>query len=465
MAKNPSKQTIPTKKHLARLERERLQTRYILIGFTIVVLSVLGLVLYVILNQTILKNTRAVAVVNGERISSKDFQAQTRYTRYQVIQNALQTYQFASMFGNNPEMVSSFVGQLQQIEGQLEPEFLGEQVLNRMVENLLVRQEAARRGISVTSEEIEKGFEAGFGFFPNGTPTPTPTLEIAPTSTLSPLQLTLIPPTATATITPTATLSPTPTSTITATIQLTPSTIPTMTPTGEITPTLSPTPLPTPTPYTLEAYQKLYQDAIDSLKTDYQISEKDLQYVVESDIYHQKILETVIKDVPCKEEQVWAYHILVDDEALAKDIRKRILEGEDWAALATLYSKDTSNKDQAGDLGWFSRGAMVPEFEEAAFSLDIGEISEPVKTDFGWHIIRVIGHEDHPLSSEACDQLHNRKFQEFLDKLREDSKTEINEFWREVVPVDPQLPSQITNFIRSNLQITPTPPLIITPQP
>jgi len=465
MAKNPSKQTIPTKKHLARLERERLQTRYILIGFTIVVLSVLGLVLYVILNQTILRNTRAVAIVNGEKISSRDFQAQSRYIRYQTIQNALQTYQFASMFGNNPEMVSSFVGQLQQIEGQLEPELLGEQVINRMVENLLIRQEADRRGISVTKEEIEKGFEAGFGFFPNGTPTPTPTLEIAPTSTLSPLQLTLIPPTATATITPTATLSPTPTATLTATVQLTPSAIPTLTPTGEITPTLSPTSLPTPTPYTLEAYQKLYQDAIDSLKTDYQISEKDLQYVIESDIYRQKIFDAVIKDVPCKEEQVWAYHILVDDEALAKDLRNRLIEGEDWAALATLYSKDTSNKDQAGDLGWFSRGAMVPEFENAAFSLDIGEISEPVKTDFGWHIIRVIGHEDHPLGSEACDQFHNQKLQEFLDKLRADSKTEINEFWREVVPADPQLPSQITNFIRSNLQITPTPPLVITPQP
>jgi len=108
---------------------------------------------------------------------------------------------------------------------------------------------------------------------------------------------------------------------------------------------------------------------------------------------------------------------------------------------------------------------MVPEFEDAAFSLGIGEISQPVKTDFGWHIIKVLGHEDHPLSPEACDQLRNKKFQDWLDKLRADSKTEIKDFWKEVVPAEPTLDPQISNFIQSNLVKTPTPPLIITPQP
>ena len=85
---------------------------------------------------------------------------------------------------------------------------------------------------------------------------------------------------------------------------------------------------------------------------------------------------------------VRASHILVDSENTAWAIKTRITEGEDFAMLAEKYSKCPS-KEKGGDLGYFNRGQMVPEFENVAFETPIGEVSDPVKTRFGWHLIKV----------------------------------------------------------------------------
>lgn len=88
-------------------------------------------------------------------------------------------------------------------------------------------------------------------------------------------------------------------------------------------------------------------------------------------------------------ESVEARHILVDDEELAKEIAGKLKDGADFAELATEHSKDELSAIQGGDLGSFTRGEMIPEFEEAAFSLKVDEISEPVKSSEGFHVIQV----------------------------------------------------------------------------
>lgn len=86
--------------------------------------------------------------------------------------------------------------------------------------------------------------------------------------------------------------------------------------------------------------------------------------------------------------KVRASHILVDDESKAKKLKEEIDAGADFANVAKKHSLCPS-KNQGGDLGFFGKGQMVREFEDAAFSLSVGAVSEPVKTQFGYHLILV----------------------------------------------------------------------------
>ncbi|KGK86841.1 foldase [Desulfosporosinus sp. HMP52] len=88
-------------------------------------------------------------------------------------------------------------------------------------------------------------------------------------------------------------------------------------------------------------------------------------------------------------EEVNASHILVATAELANEIKAKITAGEAFADLAKQYSTDESTKELGGNLGFFAKGEMVQEFEEVAFSLEVGQISDPVKTDYGYHIIKI----------------------------------------------------------------------------
>jgi peptidyl-prolyl cis-trans isomerase C len=102
----------------------------------------------------------------------------------------------------------------------------------------------------------------------------------------------------------------------------------------------------------------------------------------------KKIYDERVAAMPPQEEFA-ARHILVDSEEKAKELRAKIVAGADFATLAKENSNDTGSKDQGGLLGYFVQGQMVPEFEAAVVKLQKGEVSQPVKTAFGWHIIKL----------------------------------------------------------------------------
>jgi peptidyl-prolyl cis-trans isomerase C len=107
-----------------------------------------------------------------------------------------------------------------------------------------------------------------------------------------------------------------------------------------------------------------------------------------SDADAKKFYDTQVSGLK-PEEEVRARHILVDGKDKAREIFEKIAHGSDFAQLAKEHSKDPGSKDQGGELGFFKRGQMVPPFEEAAFKLKKGEVSEPFESQFGWHIVRV----------------------------------------------------------------------------
>ncbi|UCF10060.1 MAG: peptidylprolyl isomerase [Candidatus Bipolaricaulota bacterium] len=118
-------------------------------------------------------------------------------------------------------------------------------------------------------------------------------------------------------------------------------------------------------------------------------------------------------------EQVRASHILVNTEEEVESVVSRLEAGESFAALAEELSTDTGSASQGGDLGWFGRGRMVPEFEEAAFALEIGERSGPVQTQYGFHIILVTDYREGETTSldEVVDEVRAAVEGEKRDRL------------------------------------------------
>jgi peptidyl-prolyl cis-trans isomerase C len=148
------------------------------------------------------------------------------------------------------------------------------------------------------------------------------------------------------------------------------------------------------------------------------------------------------------EKEVHARHILVETEEQAKAVLTDLKKGGDFAALAKEKSKDPGAAN-GGDLGYFTKDQMVPEFSEAAFKLDAGQLSDPVKTQFGWHIIKVEEKRDRPIPEfdKVRDQLENflarRTQADLINKLRAQAKIERVDAAPEPAPIPaPGAPKQ-----------------------
>ena len=474
MPKN-TKKSIVTKKHLARAERERRQTRLLIISMIAVIILVIGLIGYGILDQQVLQFRRPVAIVNSDQISTSLFQGQVRYARYSLVSSAENTYQFSQLFANDPNTAYQFVQQLQQIQLQLDPQTIGQQVINQLVDDQLIMQYAKANNITVTDAEVEQGFQQAFGYYPSGTPTPTATWVPTPTATLSQLQATLlITPTLTATPTPTATLvviaTSTPTLTPTPAITETPTPSPTgeITATQAVTPTETPTVTPSPTPYTLEGYQKLSKDTLDNLKTKYGLTEADLRYVIKASLYRKKVQDAIVGNLPKHQDQVWIRHIVVKDEQLAKEVISKLDSGADWFAVSDQYTTDLAYKSKGGDLGWLPKDQLDQAVANVAFSMKVGDISQPISTTTGTQVIQLLGHEQRPLTESEYSNLQTTQFQDWLQKQKDAATVQTFDTWKDHVPAEPTLPAEITNYIQSaasQQQQSPTFAVPVNPYP
>jgi parvulin-like peptidyl-prolyl isomerase len=381
--RRPAAEETRKQAHHRRKDEER--NRRLLIGLAAVAAIIILLVGAGLLQELVIKPSQPIATVNQARISSQAYKKRVLFDWYQA-SDQVQDPQGSSV-----------------------------QVLDQMIDEELIREQARQRGLTVSPEEVTEYIEKQFGYLRNP-PTTTPAPEISPTP------------------------------------------LPTPTPGGDPTPT----PAPSPTPISQEAYQAAYKSYLESLGKAADFKESDFRALAELDLLRQKLYDAVTADVPATEEQVRAQHILVRiiepqptatplpegqptptpdpsatpapapvsaDEALARigEIKKQLDSGADFATLAKQYSEDSGSKDQGGELGWFGKARMVAEFADAAFKLQPGQVSEPVKTQFGYHLIKV--EEQDP--ARAIDQftLQQNKyeaFQKWLSDLRNAAKVERN---------------------------------------
>jgi len=438
MAKNKSPKVL-TRKHLARQERERRQTMLITgvaIGIiAIVVLSIAGGLLY----GTLFLNWRPAVTVNGESRSLHVFQAQVRVSRQQLINQYMQYTQLASMFGIDPTTDPQISQSLTQITDELNtPSVIGQQVIDQMVHDLLIRQYAKANGIIVSAADVEKSAQEALQYYKNGTPTPSLTPTALVYSTLDATQYALMTPTLTPTTAPTNTLAPTNTS------------APTSTPNPASTATPIPSFTPTTTPFTLKGYQGQYQTTFKTYSS-LGLSDADFRYIFfESSLYLQRVQAKVTANVTHSQEQVWIRIIEVADAATAKTVVAQVVKPDmDFASLATKYSIDTGSKATAGDLGWLGRdSSTIPsEIINAAFSLKIGDISQPIKSTSGYYILQVLGHEVRPLTDPQYQNAVNTAFTAWLTQQRDKSKVVINNSWMNYIPTSPTLAQTQANNI------------------
>jgi peptidyl-prolyl cis-trans isomerase C len=197
-------------------------------------------------------------------------------------------------------------------------------------------------------------------------------------------------------------------------------------------------------------FELIYNHALDS------DMENDAEYIeqvqlIEKDILIQIGVKNIMADVDITEEEIQKYyednsqmfknaetasakHILVDTLEQMKEIKKEITNGMSFEEAAQKYSKCPS-AEQGGSLGSFTRGRMVPEFEKAAFELQVGEISEPVKTQFGYHLIQLdekdsegvksLEESRHMIVKNLLHQKQNEKYINSITELKDKYDVEI----------------------------------------
>ncbi len=407
------------------------QNKWFLISLIVVGVSIIGIITFGLLDHFLLRQNKTVARVDNQKITVSEFQKRAVYTRWQISQQYSQYMSYYQMLGGDPNYTSQISQTLEELKMQLSSSYapvLGENILDRMMQELLIQYLANKQGITVSDAEIQKEMQEAFGYYANGTPTLEPTAPVPPTPTTNPKVFTLI------TQTPTVILpTPAPTEPPPATPTPDPSV-----PTVAALPTE--TPYPTATPITEEGYATQVAKYIEPLQP-YQYTQADFTKIFRTQLLETKLMEAVTKDLQPVEEQIWARHILVgtENQTLANEIYDKLMNGGDFVELSKEYSIDSSGAG-GGDLGWFGKGRMVTEFEDAAYALQPGEISKPVLSQFGWHIIQCIDRAERPLSSTEFKRLKENQFDKWLKEQETSVKYEKYDIWREFVPTEPGIP-------------------------
>ncbi len=355
-----------SKEELSRHEREVRAQKYLVMGMASIALLIVAILAFGYWRENVAKNSEPVATVAGQSIPLESYARKLDFRRKSVEQQIQSMQMQLSTFSDSEELMNYFRQQIQQLQFTLL--LAPDQTLDQMIDEVLIRQEAARRGIAVTQEEIDQEIEKSFGDPPALEAAPEPTAEAAAA--------------------------------------------------GEAQPTIAAEPSPTSAPATPEPTADV-QARVSEVQGFYGLSDVEFRSLIEMQVLYQKLQEAMGAEVSTTADQVHARHILVNDEAKAKELVEKLRGGASFDELAKAESTDPGTKEQGGDLGWFAQGMMLPEFDAPAFSLEPNTISDPVQSTYGWHIIEVLEKEQNrQLDEYALESKKSGAISEWLGTAR-----------------------------------------------
>ncbi len=475
-----------------RREQEAKQVKILRIaGMIAAALVVLAVIIGVILGIVNDPDRKAVATVGDEKITESEFRSAVSMQRANINNNYAYMKQLYSMFGMEMDESTreSYAYQMSDAYKGI----LGQSVLSNLVDQRLLAYGAAQEGITVSDDEVETYYKSMFAYYPDGTPTPQPTDEpLEPTPTISEEQYAILRYTATPDPTEVAAAAEAEAAgeavvdllaeseaeeaveeeaaaeavvdlltesedeiaaedeaaevaaEIEAAVDDAVAEVAAEAEAAEeeaseeevTAPTEVPTvgPTMTPTVYTedmFNTYETYY------FANNYYFTKDFFKQELKYELLQSKVEDKLSASLPRSADMVWARHILVETEEEANDVIARFNDGEEFADLAIELSTDTGTASNGGDLGWFTYDTMVPEFAEAAFSAEVGSVTEPVQSDYGWHVIQVIAHEDHPYTSSQLNSALQEAYTAWLDSYAEGLEIWMTDDVTNITPTDP----------------------------
>lgn len=417
----------PTRRQIALSKKEREQQRMIYMGLGLVGVLVLVVLAVGLIQTYVIAPNAPVGSVNGEEITTHEYQNRVYYDRFVLDDQLEQIRTELANLGpaDETDQLGQFVrNQYQQYASQLlqQRSLVDRQSFDNIITDRLVAAEAAKRGLTVTEDDITEAINRQLagrqGGYTQAAINETSTAQVEATATA-------------ALWTPTPTFTPSPT--LTTTQELTATATP--------APTTEPAPTATPKILSTAELSTAYTDWIAHVTDVTGLSEAQYRADVGQSVLRQKLRQALADETPRVAEQVNVRHILVDTKEEAEAVIKRLNDGEDFAAVAKEVSKDTGSAEKGGELGFAPRGSFVKEFEDAAFSLPIGQISDPIQSQFGWHVIEVLARENRELEPYDYAQKQRAAFDDWLTSARQSAT--IEDFWtQDKAPADTASPLQ-----------------------
>jgi len=443
-----SKAPVPmTRGQLSRHHQEQKRIRNLYTaGIALGTLMVLLLGLSA-LSTFVLRPNAEVASVNGKVINRATYDKLRRWSIFQNMQNQAIQEQFGGQVGGTGSM-EALQQQLRNVEEEtaLDPE-----IISTLQDAELLRQQSRTDfQLDPTREELRAA--AIKDFIPSPTPpvTPAPTVDLTPTIT------------GTVVLTPTATSSPTVGS---------PTTTPTITPTLPPVPGGQETAVSIYTRYTASIDQSTGLHPNDDLcgAGCPDLSEEDyLSLIIDPRVRRDQVIDKLTATTVMTEvEQINAQHILTDTEEGAKSLIARLDKGEDFTLLANTQSSEQLNNQQrgqtpsGGNLGWFPRegSSLVKEFVEGAWPVQAGKYSQPVKSEFGWHIIKVLERDPkRPLEESQIETLKTKAFDDWFQKAKDAANIVPKPTPTAVIPTQPAIiePTAVPGTVPLSGSVTAT---------